>query len=326
MTRRLESFPREDRPSLTAIILSYNESLHIARCIASARRVAREVIVVDSGSSDGTAQIARSSSAHVLTHPFLNYASQFNWALDNAPVDTDWLMRIDADEYLDDRLALEIPRRLASAPADLCGLLVTRVVVFQGKAIHFGGGVSPGRVLRVWRRGAARCESRWMDEHMVLSQGRTELVDGTIHDHNLKTLTWWVEKHNRYACREAVDVLNQRYGFLAGDTAPRGLDRSSKVKRMIKNNIYRRLPGGLRALLYFFYRIIFRLGILDGLEGMKFHFLQGLWYRALIDMKVAEVERCMHEQHMDVCGAIRGVLDIDVFEDEGRAIANSERS
>lgn len=88
----------EDRPSLTAIILSYNESLHIARCIASVRRVAREVVVVDSGLFDDTVRIAQVSGAVVRTHPFVNHAAQFNWALDRAPVDTDWVMRIDADE------------------------------------------------------------------------------------------------------------------------------------------------------------------------------------------------------------------------------------
>lgn len=314
----------EDRPSLTAIILSYNESLHIARCVASVRRVAREVVVVDSGSSDDTAQIARSSCAHVLTHPFLNHASQFNWALDNARVDTDWVMRIDADEYLDDRLALEIRHRLANAPADLCGLLVTRMVVFQGKAIHFGGGVSPGRVLRVWRRGAARCESRWMDEHMVLLRGHAEAVDGAIHDHSLKSLTWWVEKHNHYASREAVDLLNQKYEFLADDAAPKGLDAYSKVKRIMKNEMYRRLPGGLRAWLYFLYRVVFRLGILDGPTGMKFHFLQALWYRALVDMKVSEVERCMRERSIDARAAIRNVLDIKVSRDGGSGGARDD--
>jgi len=304
-------------PGLTVIILTYNEAVHIRRCLESALSVASEVIVVDSSSNDGTQKIARQAGVRVLHHEWVNYAYQLNWAIENGGISTEWVMRLDADEYLDERLAQDIRRNIAMAPDDVTGFEVKRQVIFQDKRIRFGGGVSPGRVLRLWRRGKACCEQRWMDEHMILLEGYSRLLGGVLYDHSLKTLTWWIEKHNRYANREAVDLLNKKYRFLPDERVPEGLTRTAKIKRLIKNGIYRRTPRGLRAVLYFIYRVVFRLGILDGSRGMSFHFLQGLWYRLTVDMKVTETERYMRIQKVDVTTAIREILDINVGGEPG---------
>lgn len=84
------------------------------------------------------------------------------------------------------------------------------------------------------------------------------------------------------------------------------------AKRWLKEAVYARLPSGLRAFAYFFYRYILRLGFLDGQAGTAFHFLQGFWYRYLVDAKVAEVKRRMAETGEGPVAAIRGVLGIDV--------------
>lgn len=73
-----------------------------------------------------------------------------------------------------------------------------------------------------------------------------------------------------------------------------------------------RLPSGLRVFAYFFYRYVLRLGFLDGQAGTAFHFLQGFWYRYLVDAKVAEVKRRMAETGEGPVAAIRGVLGVDV--------------
>jgi glycosyltransferase involved in cell wall biosynthesis len=296
--------------SLTVIVLSYNEEIHIERCIESAHRVASEVIVVDSFSTDSTKELARNAGATVLEHKWDNYATQFNWALDAGVIATKWVMRLDADEYLDDLLIDEIKRRCAEAPSHVTGLELKRYVVFQGKTIRHGGGVSPGRVLRLWRNGKARCEQRWMDEHMILCEGSAELIRGALYDHSLKPLTWWIDKHNRYANREAVDILNQRYGFLATEAVPKGLSGTAKITRWTKTYIYQKLPSGTRAILYFLYRLIVRLGAFDGAKGIAFHFLQALWYRALVDMKIDEVERYRRQHDVGITRAIEEMLGI----------------
>ena len=307
---KTESTP--DRPAtLTVLILTYNEALHIERCVRSAQRVADEVLVVDSYSTDNTADTARRLGARVLQNGWTNHATQLNWALQNGSINTDWVMRLDADEFLDDRLLGSLRRALSEAPEAVGGFEVNRRIRFLGREIRHGG-MAPLWVTRVWRNGWARCEARWMDEHIVLSRGRISRLLGAIVDDNLNTLTWWAQKHNLYASREAVDLLDRRHGLGLGDRMESGLNRQARLKRWLKNRVYARLPLGVRPWLYFFYRTVLRLGVLDGARGMMFHTLQGLWYRLLVDAKVTEVERAMAEKGCTAPDAIRQVLGIEV--------------
>src|SRR5580698_4787545 len=145
--------------------------------------------------------------AAVVQHHFQNYAKQFQWALTNLPIKTEWVMRLDADEIVDPDLAEEISSTLPKLPAEITGVSLNRKTIFQGKFIRHGGRY-PLTLLRIWRRGMAQIEDRWMDEHMYLTNGRSVTFRGGFADHNLFDLTAFTEKHNRYATREALDVLN----------------------------------------------------------------------------------------------------------------------
>lgn len=110
-----------------------------------------------------------------------------------------------------------------------------------------------------------------------------------------------------------MDLLNLEYGFMPHDSVARLCGGSQAgVKRWLKEVVYARLPGGLRALAYFLYRYVIRLGFLDGQAGAAFHLLQGFWYRYLVDAKVAEVKRYMAASRCDVATAIERVLGIRV--------------
>jgi hypothetical protein len=184
-------------------------------------------------------------------------------------------------------------------------------MIFQGKMIRYGG-VFPVKVLRVFRYGKGECENRWMDEHIKLD-GRSVSLNSELIDDNLNTLTWWTDKHNKYASREAVDLLNLEYGFMPHDSVARLRGGSQAgLKRWIKEHGYARLPRGLRAFIYFFYRYILRLGFLDGQAGTSFHLLQGFWYRYLVDAKVAEVKGFVKQHDTDIKTAIREVLSLEV--------------
>lgn len=297
--------------SLTVIVLTFNEALHIERCVRSAQRVTAEILVVDSYSTDDTVARAQQLGAQVLQNPWTNHATQMNWALQNGDIRSDWVMRLDADEFLDEELIASLGPALASASDDVGGFEINRRIRFMGREIRHGG-MAPMWVTRFWRNGRARCEARWMDEHMVLSSGRVARLSGAIIDDNLNSLTWWTQKHNIYANREAVDLLDRRYRLGLAEEATGGLNRQASLKRWLKTRIYARLPLGLRPWLYFFYRTVLRLGILDGARGMMFHTLQGLWYRLLVDAKVAEVERAMHEDGDEPREAVRRVLGIEL--------------
>ncbi|MEW6594370.1 MAG: glycosyltransferase family 2 protein [Thermodesulfobacteriota bacterium] len=298
-------------PDLTVIILTYNEEIHIERCLRSAAEIACRIIVVDSYSTDRTITIAQSIGAEVWQHQFTNHAAQLAWALENLPIQTEWVMRVDADEIITPKLAESLRCGLLHAAPEVNGFLVCRYVRFMGRMIRHGN--FPQWHLRVWRHGQAYIEQRWMDEHMVLKSGRAERLDGEFIDDNLNSITWWTNKHNAYASREAIDLLNRKYRFLKNPpTVSDGLNRQARYKRWLKENLYAHLPIGLRALVYFSYRMIFQLGLLDGRAGFVFHFLQGCWYRYLVDVKVWEVERKMRDDGIGCVDAIRSALGVEL--------------
>jgi glycosyltransferase involved in cell wall biosynthesis len=297
--------------TLTVVILTKNEERHITRALASVSDIADRCVVVDSGSNDRTVELAKARGAKTLVNPFVTQAQQFNWALDQLPGDTEWVLRLDADEIITEPLAQQIKETLPKLGPDTKGIYVSRRIHFLGRPIRWGG-LFPIRVLRVFRHGAGRCEDRWMDEH-ILVDGATADLSGEIIDDNLNSLTWWTEKHNAYASREVVDLLNLEYGFMVHETVAdiRG-GQQAGVKRWLKEKVYARLPGGLRAFAYFFYRYVVRLGFVDGKEGTAFHVLQGFWYRYLVDMKLHEVQTYIKKNNVDVETAIQDVLGIDV--------------
>jgi len=298
------------KPNMSVIILTFNEAKHIDRCIKKVGTLAKEIVVIDSYSTDDTAARAHALGARVLQHRFVNYSDQLNWALDNVTVQTDWLMRLDADEYPSERLTKELREQLAYLPSDVCGIVIQRQVRFLGKHIRYGGFGSMD-VLRIWRCGTARCEARWMDEHMILARGKTKKLKGELIDDNLNNISWWTQKHVQYAAREAIDILNLRYGFLQQGPDERLQIWQTTIKRLLKERFYSRLPLGIRPVLYYFYRMIVLGGILDGPRGWAFNFFQGLWYRLLVDIKIMEIEKRMEFEGITVIEAIRTELGID---------------
>jgi glycosyltransferase involved in cell wall biosynthesis len=292
-----------------AIILTFNEQKHLQRCIDSLKGVVDEVVVVDCFSTDATLEIAKANGARILQKVWVNYATQFNWALTQLGLDVDWVLRIDADEVLTDPLRQEIKQKLPLLSNDIKGVYCDRRMIFIGQSIKYGG-VFPIRVLRIFRLGQGECENRWMDEHIKVT-GLTADFKGELIDDNLNSLTWWTEKHNKYASREAIDLLNLEYGFMKYDSVAQltGASRAG-FKRWLKEKVYAKLPVGLRAFAYFVYRYVVRLGFLDGRAGAQFHFLQGFWYRFLVDAKVDEVKRYMANNNVDIKTAIKEVLSV----------------
>lgn len=279
-------------PDLTVVILTYNEALHIERAIRFVRPFAREILVVDSFSNDGTPDLARAAGARVIQNQFVIYAQQFQWALDCGDISTEWIMRLDADEIVEANLATTIHEQLPCVAADVVGVTFDRKHVFMGRWIRHGGRY-PLRLLRLWRRGHGRIEQRWMDEHMIVEGGRTVHFEGGFADINLNDLAFFTDKHNRYATREAIDVLNRRYGLFGTSPIPddEGLNTQARLKRWFKERVYNRLPFWMGPLAYFLFRYFGQLGFLDGRPGLIYHFLQGGWYRFLVGARLVELEQ-----------------------------------
>lgn len=279
---------------IAVLILTYNEEQHIGRAIESVRPFASEIFVIDSFSTDKTVEIAQRAGATVLQNPFVNQAKQFQWGVDHATITADWIMRLDADEVIEEDLAANIKATLPALGPEVVGINLKRKHIFLGRWIKHGGRY-PLTLLRIWRRGHGRVEDRWMDEHVVVWGGDTITLEGGFADWNLADLSFFTSKHNNYATREAIEVLNQKYDLFSGDDdlSDKNAPRQAAFKRWIKENIYNRLPFWMGPLFYFLYRMTVQLGFLDGRPGLIYHFLQGFWYRFLVGAKVYEFDQAL---------------------------------
>ena len=273
------------------LILTHNEELHIARAIRSVMPFARYVTLIDSFSSDGTVEIAESLGAKVLQRPWINYADQFSWGLMQVADDAEWVMRLDADEVVEPEFSARILEDLPKLEPNVAGINIELKYIFMGRLIRHGG-CFPLKLLRIFRKGAGRIEQRWMDEHIVVNEGKIVYFKGGIIHENVKDLTFFTDKHNKYAVREAIDALNRKYHLMDLDNALKSVSTSHQawIKRQVKERIYNHMPFWIGPFAYFLYRYLFRLGVLDGREGLIYHFLQGYWYRFLVGAKVFEYE------------------------------------
>lgn len=299
---------------VSVIILTLNEELHLERCIRSVSKFTSNIYVVDSFSSDSTVEIARSLGAKVFQNQFTNHAVQFNWAISNCSICTEWIMKLDADEYVTEELSEEIKSRLCLVEQDISGFYIKRRLIFMERWIKHGG-YYPTWLLRIWRRSSGVVENRWMDEHIKLTCGVCSSLDNDIVDHNLNSLSWWIEKHNRYSNREVVDILINAKFKSIGDSLNSSLWGSQVERKRWFKNIYLSLPLFVRPFLYFIWRYLFKLGFLDGRPGLIWHFLQGFWYRFVVDAKLYKLKKYSKNEGNDFRRGVASELGVELEKD-----------
>lgn len=277
---------------LTAIILTYNEEKNIESCINSIKEIAKRIVIIDSFSTDDTVQLALNMGAEVYQHKFVNQAKQYIYGEKVADVKTAWVMRLDADERLTEEARDELEQLcIENSNTDVNGIILRFKVAFMGKELKHGG-IYPFRKLVVYKYGKGYMEERNMDEHIVLKEGKSvEMRTDCLHC-DYKDLNSWIDKHNKYSSREVKDY----YESLHKEKQVINLNRSAKLKRIVKFGVYYKLPMGVRAHLYYVYRYYFKLGFLDGREGKIFAFMQAYWYRYLVDAKIYEKKVCNNKE------------------------------
>lgn len=269
---------------VTVVILTKNEEVNLPDCLKSLEGFAKRALVVDSGSTDATLEIARNWGADVLEHPFENYARQFNWALDNGNITTKWTFRLDADERLTPELCRELTELTEMhADDDVNGITMEAWLYFMGKKIQHG--CHNKRKLMLFKTGIGRIEDRKMDEHTVLSHGTSVYAKNRFIHYDFKNMTHWINKMNWYATREMQDYYEFIQGKDAGFTES---DAAISGTRKKKFGFYYKFPLFIRCWLLFIYYYIFRLGFLDGKEGFVYHYMYHRWYRTLVDAKILE--------------------------------------
>jgi len=273
---------------ISVIILTYNEEIHIKQAINSIKKISNDLIIVDSYSKDKTIQIAKKYNARIFKNKFINQSKQFNWALKNIKIKNDWILRLDADEYLSKELVLEIKKKLPkiNLNKEINGICLIRKQFFLRKLIRFGG---RGKLimLRLFRKNYGMCENRIMDEHIMIKKGKILKFKNFFYDDNLNNLENFKEKHKKYAKREArqylIDQNNKRKLNFKYNTR-------TMIKKFLITNVYYKIPYQISSMLYFLIRYIVLLGFLDGINGLKYHYVQGFWYRYLVGKNITKLK------------------------------------
>lgn len=272
---------------VSVVVLTHDEELNIEATLRSVAGWADEIFVVDSGSTDETVAIAERFTDKVLQHPYENHASQWQWALDNLPLAHEWLLALDADNVVTEGLKPQIEDVLAHDDPAVDGYYAVHAHYFRGQQVR---GLKK-HWLRLVRHRRTRVDTSELVDFRFIVEGETRNLPGTIVEANAKenAIDFWIDKHQKFASRMAVEEVLRRSGRLRWSMRPRLFGNADERMVWFKTRWYR-VPRYGRPFAYFFYRYVLRAGFLDGRIGLVYHVLQALWFRLLIDIRISELE------------------------------------
>ena len=296
---------------LTVLILTYNEEKHIERVISNAKKITDKIIVVDSKSTDNTKKISESLGARFYEYDWTSssiWAEKINWALTEIPIETNWIMRLDADEYMTDNFISTIIDTLPQIDAKVNAISVIRREYFMGRWMKHGG-VYPKSMIRIFKKGKAVFENRLLDEHVEVNDGEILYLNIDICDDRDISLYEWTTKHNGYSNSEAIMLLDKELNIFQSDDTSFKLDKNSLNKRK-KKDMYSKFPLFWRVWLLFIYRFVFKMAFLDGIEGFLYSFFQCLWYRSLADAKIYELKKQFGGDNEKIVEYVKGKYKI----------------
>jgi glycosyltransferase involved in cell wall biosynthesis len=272
------------------IILTFNEEIHLPRLLASIAGLDAKIYILDSGSTDDTLKIAENYKAEVKTNAFENHPKQWDFALKNFTIETPWIIGLDADQIVTPELFGMLQDFKSDNFAHVNGIYFNRKNYFKGTWIKYGG-FYPKYLLKMFRTSVGYSDLNENMDHRFVVPGQTEVwKKGHITEENLKEnkISFWIAKHNRYSDLTAQEEV-ERLGNLRNQTVQPKFWGSPDERIAWLKKMWWKMPLGLRPFLYFTYRLFFRLGILDGSNGILFHFLQGFWFRLIVDVKIKEI-------------------------------------
>lgn len=279
------------------IIIAQNEESNIRYCVSSCVKYSDDVWVVDSYSNDKTVEIARNFGAHTCEHEFESWGAQRNFALENLDLKYDYLLLLDADEEIGELFARELNEKIQEGKH--VAFNVNFDIVFLGKILRHAHENLP--VLRVVRKGSARWITEGAREYCIV-QGTVGKISARIRHEDRKGIFFWLTKHIRNANREANAQINKTENIDLNTL--RKSTTFERPFRILLRRLYSKLPSGIRPLLVFLYRYIFRLGFLDGYPGLVFCILQAFWYNFIIDVRLVE-SKLGHDNYLPVYGGER---------------------
>ena len=271
------------------IVLTYNEEQHLPRLLESIASLNAPLFILDSGSTDQTLEIAAKYDGQVKQNAFENHPKQWDFALKNFEINTPWIIGLDADQIVTPELFALLNNFKEEEHREVNGIYFNRKNFFRGKWIKHGG-YYPKYLLKMFRTNVGFSDTSENMDHRFVVPGKTEVwKNGHLLEENLKEneISFWIAKHNRYSDLVAEEEI-ERMQSLRGQTIKPNLFGDPYQRMAALKKFWWKLPRGLRPFLYFGYRMIFQLGILDGSTGILFHFLQGFWFRLIVDVKIEE--------------------------------------
>ena len=274
------------------IILTFNEEQHLPRLLSSIKELNAPVFILDSGSTDKTIDICRKYNAVVRTNPFENHPKQWNVALNCFAIKTPWIIGLDADQIVSPELLEQLKAFRDQEYKDTNGIYFNRKNYFKGKWLRHGG-YYPKYLLKMFRTGVGYSDLNENMDHRFVVPGKCIVWKrGHIIEENLKEneIAFWIQKHNRYSDLVAQEEIERRNNNRVQAVTPNFWGTPDQRTAFLKR-IWWQMPLFGRPFIYFLYRYFFQLGILDGKQGLIFHFLQGFWFRFVVDIKIMEQKR-----------------------------------
>lgn len=279
-------------PHFSFIILTFNEEKHLPRLLESIASLNAPVFILDSGSTDRTLEIAADYNALVRHNDFENHPRQWDFALKHFPVNTPWLICLDADQIVTPELRNRLTGFNPTNYEGVNGIYFNRKNIFKGTWIKHGG-YYPFYLLKMFRYGVGYSDLSENMDHRFVVPGKTELwKDGVIIEENLKEnhISFWIAKHNVYSDLVAQEEVERIRNLRGQHLQPRFWGAPNERRAWLKKRWWK-MPRYLRPFIYFAYRFLFKLGFMDGRNGIIFHFLQGFWFRLVVDIKIDELLR-----------------------------------
>ncbi len=273
---------------ISFIILSYNEEIHLARLLSSISSLNASTYVLDSYSTDSTPEICRKYNINLAQHHFENHPKQWDHALNVFQICTPWVICLDADQIITAELLQLLVDFRDETYRHIDGIYFNRKNYFKGQWIRHGG-YYPKYLLKMFRYNKGWSDLNENMDHRFHVTGETLIwKSGHLIEENLKEnrISFWITKHNHYSDLLALEEFQKQNKHPSIEPKLFG---SPNNRKLWAKNLWIKLPLYLRPTLYFIYRLIVLRGFMDGKTGIIFHFLQGFWFRLMVDIKLEEL-------------------------------------
>lgn len=254
--------------AVTVIVLTQDEEINIEACLAALERFA-DVVVVDSGSTDGTLALIREKfpRVRIFEHPFEDFGAQRNWALERTEIPHEWVLFVDADEFMEEALAEEIGT-FVQEPGEQVGAFIAGRNYFLGswlkRSTYF-----PSYQLRLLKRGEVSFRKEGHGQREVANGPLAYLKESWRHEGFSKGFHQWIARHNEYSTNEVELLVRLRGEKIVWRDL---VSRDPITRRRALKVVGAKLP--LRPLTRFCFTYFLRLGLLDGRRGLQFCLLR----------------------------------------------------